>query len=223
MTENSTPTKILLPEGRLINSALFAKDTYVNPNNPKAEATPQYKVELAFDAAQIVGEGTVEDALIDAVCERWGDSMEDDWVNDKNILKPYISGDRLAADREARNKPGDAYKGKIVIRPNTIFNKHGADGPGGIQVFGPDTSKIEAANQDELYPGCYGIAAVTLGTYTDPRTGNPGVKFYLSAFQKTRDGERLFSVQEHSGLFKPIGREATGGEGGTTRRRSRKG
>jgi hypothetical protein len=72
-----------------------------------------------------------------------------------------------------------------------------------------------------------GVVAVTLDAYGtfvpnedfDPKNDGYGVKFYLSAFQKTGDGERLASGSDKKGLFKKAGREEGEGKG----RRSRKG
>jgi len=97
-------------------------------------------------------------------------------------------------------------------------------------VFGPDTSEIAIANQSEIYQGCYGIAAITIKAYVKVGTnGDPdrhALTFYLSAFQKTKDGERLVSSSDHSKLFKAVGRakpkeggEDGGAEGGRRRRK----
>lgn len=201
----TTPAKketitILLPEGRLINASLFEKDAYTDPKTQQ-EGKPGYKIELRFDPAQVTGQGTVEDDLINAACDEWGDPAEEQFLDGK-IISPLLLGDKLAARREEKGKAGDAYRGGIVIRANTMFNLHGQDAPGGIQVYGPDVKPIGPANQQEVYPGCFGQAAVTIGCYTDNR-GDKALKFYLSAFQKTRDGEPLVSARDHSTLFKP--------------------
>ena len=119
-------------------------------------------------------------------------------------------------------KPGDAYAGMEVIRANTIYNKHGEQGPGGISVYAPDgESEIGVANKSEIYNGCYAIAAVTIGQYKDPSTGNNALTFYLSAVQKVRDGDALTSPKDHSSLFKAVGRSepANSGDGAPRQRR----
>lgn len=208
----------LLPEGRLINESLFEKDVFTDARGK--EGTPQYKVEIAFDPEAVTGEGTIEDALIAAACKEWGDTEEvENAFLDGKIRSPFLSGDNLAAKREAKGKEGDAYKGKLVLRMNTIYNKDGQDAPGGIQVFAPDVSEIGIANRSEIYPGCYGQAAGVIHCYLG-NDGERALKFYLNAFQKTKDGERLIAQRDHSTLFKPVGRDA-GGE--STGRRSRRG
>lgn len=210
MTDQKPTPTIVLPEGRLINHSLFAKDQY----NDKAK--PAYKVELAFP------KGTLNDfynQCLDAAVEKWGESAE----SDKNMVMPIKDGDVMVAKREKEGKSGpttDVYVGMEVIRANTIYNKHGEDGPGGSQVYGPDVQEIEAVNQSEVYRGCYGKLALVIGTYTDSKTGANALTLYISAFQKTKDGERLVSQTDHSKHFEPVvirgGKEGDG-------RRSRKG
>jgi hypothetical protein len=208
-----------LPEGRVINCSLFQKDIYTDERG--VEGTPQYKIEMAFDPDDLTGEDTIEDEMIEAACEMWGDHMEDvilgdtdeDWVDGRK------DGDKMAKRREQKGKEGDAYKGKLVIRANTIYNKDGFDGPGGIQVFDENVEEVEAVKQGTIYPGCYGIISVVINCYNDARSGDPAIGFYLGAFQKTRDGDKLFSAKDRSELFKPVGRP----KDGKKKRRSRKG
>lgn len=197
----------LLPIGRLINEALFEKDVYTDARGK--EGTPYYKLELAFEPKDVEGEGTIEDALIDAAIAEWGDAAED-WFIDGKIKSPFLSGDKLAQKRAEKGKEGDAYKGKIVIRANTIYNFNGQDAPGGIQVYDENVKQVTAANRQAIYPGCFGQAAVTISPYLD-NAGEKALKFYLSAFQKTGDGEPLVATKDHSALFKPVSKP-TGGE-----------
>lgn len=199
---------LVLPEGRLINQALFVRDQYND------QSKPSYKVEIAFDEADLEEAG-VFDALADAVAEEFGDAVADEGT----YIDPILDGDELAAKRAAKDKPGDAYEGKLVIRAATIYNLNGIEGEGGIQVFQPNGEPLEAAAQGEIYGGCYGKAAVRIGVYTDSRTQEPGAKFFLCAFQKTKDGEKLATGGDYSNLFKPVGRD----KGKGSSRRSRKG
>ena len=208
MTERQEKKTILTPVGRLINEALFEKDQFND------EATACYKVEMAFPWDDV---NDLEDALQDHAEEKWGDDAGRDYVEGR-IISPLLDGDKLAARREEKGKPGDAYKGMAVLRAHTLFNKHGQDAPGGVAVYGPDVGEIGPANRQEIYPGCYGQAALTIGTYDDSRTSDHALMFYLSAFQKIKDGERLMTARDFSEVFKPVGRE----EGsGLTRRRKR--
>jgi hypothetical protein len=210
MARDNDKTKMdvfTLPEGRVINCSLFKKDAF------NEKSVPSYKIELAFpaDSDEMAD---LEDKLLDAADARWGEGAGED----PDLVLPLIDGDKLAKKREKKGKAGDAYKGMMVIRANTIYNKDGQDGPGGIQVLGPDVEPIEPARSGDVYQGCYGVAAVSIGFYEDD-DGNNAIKLYLSAFQKTRDGERLVTASDRSNLFKPVGREAGGGSSGRRRRR----
>lgn len=215
MTDKKEVKAFTLPEGRLINSSLFEKDAYT-PEKGRAGA-PSYKVELVFDPNEVTGVGTVEDDLINAACEEWGDAAEQLFL-DGEIRSPLLLGDEHADRRAEKGKAGDAYKGKIVIRANTTFNLNGQDAPGGIKVFDEDAKIVGVANQGIIYPGCYGIAGVTISTYL--MDGKKGVKFYLVGFQKTRDGDRLATGFDASTLFKPVGVPASSG---STRKRAARG
>lgn len=195
MSEDTTTKIITLPVGRVINHSLFKKDQF----NDKS--VPSYKIELAFpkDSEEIAD---IEDLLLDFADAKWGAGAGDD----EDLVLPLISGDKLAKKRSKKGKDGSAYEGMVVIRANTIYNKDGADGPGGVQVFDEDVEPVEPARQGEVYNGCYGQAAVVIGSYEDD-DGNNALKFYLSAFQKTGDGEKLVKAADRSSLFNPVGRE----------------
>ena len=220
MAEKKEVVEHTLPEGRVINCALFEKEIYTNP---KGEAgKPSYKIEIAFDPEDVQGEGTFEDILADFADEKWGEGAGQDFLDGK-IRNPFLNGDKRAKKREADDKPGDAYKGKVYIRPHTLFNRDGRDGPGGIAVWndGLETGEvgpIEPMNADQVYPGCYGKVAVTIGSYEDNQ-GDPSLMLYLVAFQKTRDGDKLTSPRDTSKLFEPVGRK----KGEASKRRTRKG
>ena len=77
MTEKAVP--FLLPLGRLINHALFVKEQF------NEKATPGYKVELAFDDAQL---DDVEAALVAGAIAEWGAGA----ANDTNLVMPFKDG-----------------------------------------------------------------------------------------------------------------------------------
>lgn len=197
-----------LPEARVINHALFTKDAFND------RAVPSYKIEIAIpdDSDELAD---LEDKLLDAAVARYGEGADED----EDLVLPLLSGDTLAKKREKKGKDGDAYKGMTVIRCSTIYNKDGQDGPGGIQVFDESAEALPPARQGEVYPGCYGIVAANIGFY-ETDNGDPAIKLYLAAFQKTRDGEKLIRAADRSTLFKPVGREAGGRREGRRRRRT---
>lgn len=210
----------MLPEGRLINHALFERDVYEDPKGRKG--SPLYKIEMVYDPKQVQGEGTIEDALLQAALDEWGDTKktEDEFFNG-DIRVPFIDGTKYAAKREDKGKAGDAYKGKLIVRSNTKFNRDGVDGPGGVSVYDENTNPVGLVegNSGIIYPGCYGILAVTISAGRDVGDEAKHVKFWFVAFQKTRDGEKLASSRDTSKLFKPVGRT----EGASEGRRSRRG
>lgn len=221
-TKAEPAKQIALPEGRIINHSLFKRDQF------NEEAKPSYKIELAFPKEGGTLDSFMEELLAKAD-DTWpglkGKDAEID-IDDGNLISGILDGDVLAARREEKGKKGDAYKGMWVIRANTQYNLHGVEGEGGVAVYDEAVELIQPAAQGNVYNGCYGIAAVTIGTYTteDKRTKvtYKAMKCYLSAFQKTKDGEKLVSQADHSKLFKPVGRTAPAGAE-TGSRRSRKG
>lgn len=197
------------PKGRLIYGNMFEKDVYTDPKG--REGKPSYKIEMAFDSADVLGEGTpenptLEDLVLQAATAEWGNTQEIiDAVLADQIENPLMNGDKLKAKREAKGKPGDAYAGKIIIRAHTVYNADGQDAPGGIYVCDEEAKRVEPANRSAIYNGCYGIAHITFSPWTiDERRG---ITLYLGGFQKVADGERLASVDK-STLFKPVGRPA---------------
>ena len=207
--EEQDISSIVFPEGRVINCALFEKDKYDD------KATAQYKIEMAFEPDDLI---EAEDKIVDFIVKEYGPSAEDEYNNFK-IVGPIIEGDELAKRREEKGKAGDAYKGKLVIRANTQFNKMGQNAPGGIAVYSPDVSAIEPVDQAKVYSGCYGIMVGTIKGYKTNK-GEKAVKIYLSAFQKTRDGELLAAHSDYSKVFTPVAGAAPSGES-VRKRRSR--
>lgn len=220
--------EFMLPEGRLINASLFKKDQF------DEKSVPAYKAEVAYDPADL---NPIIERMVKEIEEHFGPDHPavkggvlldiDAGPDDENyIITPFLNGDTLAKKREKRNKPGDAYKGKTVIRMNTIYNHEGQDAPGGVYVCDEAAEQVLAVNASKVYNGCYVQVYVTVKWWEDEDTGNDAFKFYLKAVQKTKDGEKLSSTADHSTLFKPVGRsggDAGGDAKGGGRRGSRKG
>lgn len=210
--------QVVTPEGRLINHALFEKDAYKDPSTG-AESKPRYKAEMAFDPADVED---LENAIVDAAVEEWGDKAEAEYDNGQ-IDSPIIDGDAIAKDRESRGKKGDAYKGKLVVRASTQFNKDGADAPGGVFVAGMDGEELPFTERNKVYNGCMGRLAVIPKAYSIPgRTGQPprrGITLYLTGFMLTGEGERLASGSPAAGAFKPLAKQGGAADSGGGRRR----
>jgi hypothetical protein len=213
-----------LPEGRLINESLFVKDQF------NAESIPKYKVELVFPkegVAGFFGEGdgteegkTVEDRMFETASELWGEAGEADFEAGK-LYNGLIDGDIYADDREERGKKGDAYRDMWILRADTIYNLEGDDAPGGIRVYDEEVAPIEPANRAQIYRGCFGIAGVTLDGYKDSKSKQKCLKFYLTAFQKTADGDKLSTASDKSGLFSKRNKAEGDGKRPSRRRAAR--
>ena len=214
MSNNGEREIIVSPEGRVINHSIFEKDAFVDPAGRSGSAS--YKIEMAFEWDDV---DALEDKVVEAVIGKWGEGAEKDY-DDGRIRSPILDGDELAAEREAKGKKGDAYKGKFVVRANTVFNKNGENEPGGIMVLQEDTKELPFTDREKIYNGVYGRMAVVVQAYDGVGGGMPGVKFYLTAFQRTKDGERLMAQRDYSNVFAPV---QSGGEVKSGRRRSRAG
>lgn len=214
-TKKKEPAEvILLPEGRLINNSLFERDQFDD------QSKLAYSIEIAISK-----DDKAFDDIIDklyAAAEAAGlPGNEKFTIDDGDVACGIIDGDDYAKKRERLGKPADAYKGNWVIRAKSLYNKDGVEGPGGTAVFDEEAKAVTIQNQSVVYNGCYGIAAVTIGTYVDNGkggTGLPSTKFYLAGFQKSRDGERFAAARDMSSVFKPLGVKAAAG-GGERRRR----
>lgn len=233
-TKKEPAQQMVLPEGRLIHHNLFVKDAYEGSGGQPG--VPAYKVEMAFkkDDPEL-GEffGKLQ-ALADVT---WGLPEDDNKglldVDGGMLISGFKDGDEMAAKREAAGKAGDAYKGCWVLRAKTIYNRYGHNAEGGAVVLGPDLEPIEAVAAAEVYPGCMGQIAVTPNTYESDVTimengrkkdvSIPAFSWYLAAFQKRGEGERLVSQQDHSKLFKPVGRAAAAEGAAPAGRRKRAG
>ncbi len=201
MAGKKEKVRVMTAVGRLINNSLFEKDVFKDAKG--REGTPRNKIEMAFNEGDIA---ELEEAVVKAEVNEWGPQAEKEY-DAGEIETPILIGDELAKRREAKGKNGDAYKGKLVIRASTAFNKYGEDAPGGVYVCGPDAKEIDFAERGAIYNGCYGIAVVEPSPYLID--GEKGVTLYLHGFQKVKDGERLRG-QGVSSLFKPMAPSADG-------------
>lgn len=204
--------EFLMPTGRLINNSLFEKDAFKSERSNK-ESVPAYRAEVAY-----------EDKDLDAFYDKLQSIAEAEWGSgtqldiDGGTVSTLLDGDKLKAKREKKGKTGDAYGGKSVMRSKTIYNKDGADGPGGIQVWDEEVKPVDFLKRAAIYNGCMVQVLVGINPYEDD-DGEPCFSYYLKAVQKVGDGERLVSSADTSTAFKPVGRAA----GEDTGRRSRRG
>ena len=216
MSDDEDASKdIKLEEGRLINHSMFIKDQF------NEQANPSYKVEMVYEPDDL---DSLYDACYDFAEDQWGEGAADE---DAELHIPILDGDKLARKREKKGKSGDAYEGKLVVRATTIFNKHGEDDVGGVQVF---NESVKDADKSEIYRGSHGHMVISLGHYQKDKEDEDGdpyqinaITFYLQAYQKTRDGDKLASSTDRKQLFKPVGKKKSDEKSGGGGRKRRKG
>lgn len=189
--------EVKLPEGRLINSALFTKDAY------NEKSVPKYKIEVAFSKKDKAFDEIIGEVEAAAQSKYGAKAKLDIDIDGGEVVSGIIDGDKLAAKREKKGKEGDAYKGTWVIRASTIYNKHGEDGPGGITVLDEACEDVDPTQKHEVYNGCYIEALTAIGFYTND-DGEDCLNWYLKAVQKVGDGEKLAgTASDVKSAFKP--------------------
>lgn len=198
MADKKEALRLMTPVGRLINNSLFEKDVYTDDRGREAE--PSYKIEMVFGMDDL---DEFEQQIAAAAEEFFGgDALDDYWEG--RIASPISDGDEKAEAREKRGKNGDAYKGTLVLRAHTKFNRNGEDAPGGIYVCGANAKELDFAEaRTIIYNGGYGMASVTVNCYHPIAKGLPGVSLYLNGYQFAEDGERLRGA-DPSSLFSPM-------------------
>lgn len=222
MTRNDKPKNepkelVMLPEGRLVNNALFERDQF------DAQSKPKYQVEVAIPKTDKAFDEIINKLYEAAEAEGLPQS-EKFTIDGGRVPCGVLDGDAMAKRREAEGKPGDAYKGCWVIRASTLYNHEGREAEGGASVVNEYGEKVTLHDAGQVYNGCYGITAVRIGTYKDDGRGGTGqmaTKMFLAGFQKSNDGEKLASGQDVAAAFKPLKARdgaAPAGEGGRRRR-----
>lgn len=187
--------RLMTPVGRLVNHAFNDKDTYVDPRGH--EGTPSYKCEMVFDYDDDFKDFEAE--LVKLAVAEWGAEAEQQLYD--GVIHCIIDGDKYADEREQRGKKGDVYRGMMILRASTIFNRNGENADGGIYLCDADAKELDFAERSKrVYRGCYGMASVTVEPYEIK--GDRGLKLYLNGFQFVKDGERLGG--DPSSLFSPM-------------------
>jgi len=170
MAKQRYRNNVITPEARL--SYPYVVDQLVTQIDGRV--VEKWCVDLLFSKDTDLS--ALDNIVKELIKEQWPDATPQ---LVKKIRTPFKDGnDKL--DKEGNVKPG--YHDTIFI---TIDTKRSAP------VLRAANGEPMTADQgrEEIYGGCYGRALVNGGTYD--HMGNKGVKFYLSALQKTRDGEPL--------------------------------
>ena len=207
---------VTLPIGRLTFHSMFVRDVY----KPKkgAEGEPMYKAEMVWHDADAIA--AINDIILDVIEEEWGtltDEEADEIIAGKSakFLSPLKSGDKYAAKEPDKNR--EVYEGGFFLRTHTKFNKHGQPEVGGIMIYNESLEEVEATEQETIYGGQTGRLCVVPHTYIEEKTGNKCVTFFLTAYQRVADGDRLVSPRDYSSLFQKV--EKSGGDGSRRSRR----
>ncbi len=204
-----------LPAGRLTHHSMFVRDIYTPTKGAPAE--PSYKIEMLWHKDADIG--IIEDIILEAIEDEWGELTQeeaDDILAGKSdeYSSPLKDGNKYIRKEPDKNR--EVYEDGKYLRAKTKFNKHGDDDAGGIMVYNEDMDELQATDQKQVYSGSYGRMAVTTNAYVDSKTDKRSISFYLSAYQRTKDGDRLAVQRDHSTLFGKVTKE-----GGARTRRSR--
>lgn len=218
--------EIKLPVARVINASLFERDAFKGDRDDGKEAELKYKIEIAWPKNDLDFEDFYT-KLLEIADEEYPNQKYDLDIDKGDLVSGILDGDKLAADREARGKKGDAYKGCWVLRASTKFNYNGDPADGGAALYNEQAKLISATGDRSVFwNGCYGHLVVKVGTYVSEdkraKTKYDCLNFYYVAFQKTGGDplkDKLSSGGDKSGLFKPVGRDAPGAEENGGRRR----
>jgi hypothetical protein len=151
------------------------------PNLFKAKAgmdggEEKYSIQLLFPKSADLS--ALKKAAHEAAVAKWG-ADKTKWPK---MRSPFKDGN---------DKGGADYKDMVYIDANSKFKP---------AVVDKDVNDIIDAS--EIYPGCYARATVVAATYDV--TGNRGVKFWLQAVQKVKDGERLGGTRDLKSDFTKV-------------------
>lgn len=116
-------------------------------------------------------------ALINEAVETCAEENKGIWGGKipKNLARPLHDGD---VNRDTDEYP--QFEGQMYLNANTFRPPYLADA---------DDEPL--ADPKQLYSGVYARIALEPSAYYHADTGKKGVKLYVNAVQKTRDGERI--------------------------------
>lgn len=164
--KQSYKNNVITPVGRLSYPYLVDKLS----TTLDGRLVEKWCVDLLFDKNADLS--ALKTIYKDLVADKFG-------AQTKNVRSPFKDGDDNL-NKEGEIKPG--YAGTIYLSLDTKTQapvlKHATG-----ELMTPEEGR------NELYGGCYGRALTNAGTYD--HLGNKGVKFYLVAVQKHRDGEPM--------------------------------
>jgi hypothetical protein len=169
---------MITPKARLSWPHLWKPREGENGGKPKFSLTLIFDEEAQKDARYLAMRKAAHELALEAFGveqpQRDGTKKR---VVPSNVRLPFRDG---AEKLDQSGKPQDGYgPGK------TFVSASGIKPP---KVVGGDN---QPATEDQVYPGCYVRASVTLFAYDN--SGNKGISFGLRSVQKMADGDRFGS------------------------------
>lgn len=168
------------PEGILSYPYLFSPQ----PAMPGQEGREKYSCAVVFsDDADLT---QLEDAVLAAAREKWGDKAEE-------LLRSGRLRNPLREDGAFKNYPHDRFANLRTGHQPTVVSRY-AD---------PNTGKaIVITDPNQMYPGA--MVRVSGTAFAYDVNGNRGVALGLNAVQKVGEGERLDGKPDAAEVFETV-------------------
>lgn len=181
-----TKTTSERPATAVITSNGKLRFSYMNVFEPRAMegGEAKYSVCILIDKTDAVNLNLLRSAI--AAATNLG--KENGKYGQKPVNSPAFKNP--LRDGDAERPDDEAYQGCYFVNANNSKP---------VGVIGPNAKKITALEQDTIYSGCYGNAAVNFFPFNF--NGTIGVGCGLNAIQKVSDGERLSGFPDPESLF----------------------
>lgn len=186
MSEDRT---VVLTNVRLLFTQLLEPKPVMRNGKPVGE--PKYSVTILLDEGQ---EKQVKAALLAAAKEKWpGRDLKAD-VEAKEFNWPVKSEAQAKAEAEKKDKNGDVYDGYSSVKADSQYAPELYYGRTKVDPNMPGAARV-------FYSGVYANVQLNANAYEGVSGGSDGVKFYLQAVVKTKDGERLIGGGTRDEVF----------------------
>lgn len=142
--------------------------------------------------ASIWEEVDVQKLMVKIAKDAWADINVKEAVKHGGLTWPLIDGDKKAADREAKGKKGDIYKGYKVLKASSneeyAPSIHIIDG-GVYRELDRNSESDMAIAKTRFVAGYYAKASLSCKAIETPQ--GKFIKFYMNAILFVKDGERI--------------------------------
>ena len=157
------------------------------------EGNVRYSCQALFDSKTDLK--VIRDTIHQAKVKRWGPD-EDAWPKFKHEpLKPMGKED----NKGRITFPSGHEEGGFTAN----FKSNEKFPPTVVRKFGPNKTDVRAiTDSKEIYPGCWAVARIIVGTYETPK--NTGVTFYLEQVCKFKEGEPLLTRAKAEDAFEAV-------------------